>query len=392
LTSAIICRFYGRSGSFREFGAWRVISGKLEPDDVRGQVVVVGATATGTGDRFATPFDRVMPGVKIFATAISNLLAGDGLVRDRVTRGTDAVIAVALPAAAMVLLALSPLWFAIALTTAAFVAWIAALVVAFNEGFWLSFAIPAAAAVSVVVTYGVGRLWVEQRAVERSASETEVLRRFQAPDLLALLARNPRLLEKPVRQQAAILFVDLSGFTGLTESLGPAWTRDLLVELHERIERAATAHHGFVVSYKGDGAMIVFGLPAPQPGDAACAVAAVERLHRDLSSWLGNLPPVALDKLSPRVGGHFGPVVLSRLGSADHQHIAAGDTVNAASRLLEVSKQHNIPIAVSEDLYRAAGLPGTPAEHGLGDVQEIEIRGRAHPMLVRLGSMEAGRG
>jgi adenylate cyclase len=56
-------RFYGPSGSSREFGAWRAVSGALEPDDVRGQVVVVGATATGTGDRFATPFDRVTPGV-----------------------------------------------------------------------------------------------------------------------------------------------------------------------------------------------------------------------------------------------------------------------------------------------------------------------------------------
>src|SRR6516225_5695627 len=136
-------------------------------------------------------------------------------------------------------------------------------------------------------------------------------------------ARSSALLRKPKCHQAAILFVDLSGFTGLTESLGPAWTRDLLVELHERIERAATAHHGFVVSYMGDGAMIVFGLPAPQPLDAACALAAIEQLHRDLSAWLGNLPPVALGKLSPRVGGHFGPVVLSRLGTADHQHIAA---------------------------------------------------------------------
>ena len=225
-----------------------------------------------------------------------------------------------------------------------------------------------------------------------SASETEVLRRFQAPSLLALLAKDPQLLAKPVRQQAAILFVDLSGFTGLTESLGPAWTRDLLVELHERIERAATAHHGFVVSYMGDGAMIVFGLPAPQPLDAACALAAIEQLHRDLSAWLGNLPPVALGKLSPRVGGHFGPVVLSRLGTADHQHIAAtGDTVNVASRLLEVSKQHKTLIAVSEDLYRAAALPGTAAEHGLGEAIEIEIRGRAHPMSVRLGGMDAGR-
>jgi adenylate cyclase len=379
-------RFYGPTGSFREFGAWRAISDELEPDDVRGQVVVVGATATGTGDRFATPFDRVTPGVEIFATAISNLLAGDGLIRDGVTRGVDAVIAVALPAAAVLLLALRLLWLGIALTTAVFAGWIVALVAAFTQGYWLSFAIPAAAAVPVAVTYGVGRLWVEQRAVERFASETEVLRRFQAPGLLALLTKDPQLLAKPVRQQAAILFVDLSGFTGLTESLGPAWTRDLLVELHALIERTATAHHGFVVSYMGDGAMIVFGLPAPQPGDAAHAFAAVERLHRDLTAWLGNLPPVALGKLSPRVGGHFGPVILSRLGAADHQHIAAtGDTVNVASRLLEVSKQHNAPVAVSEDLFRAAGLPGTAAQHRLGEAMEIDIRGRAHPISVRLG-------
>jgi adenylate cyclase len=382
-------RFYGPSGSFRDFGARRAISGDIEPDDVRGQVVVVGATAQGTGDRFATPFDRVTPGVEIFATAISNLLAGDGLTRNRTTRGIDAFIALVLPAAAVLLLALRSLWLAVALTTFTFVAWVLALIVAFNEGYWLSFAVPAAAAVPVAVTYGIGRLWVEQRAVERFASETDMLRRFQAPGLLALLNKDPQLLAKPVRQQAAIVFVDLSGFTGLTEALGPAWTRDLLVELHGLIERAATDHHGFVVSYMGDGAMIVFGLPAPRPDDAACALAAVKRLHHDLAAWLDNLPPVALGKLSPRVGGHFGPVILSRLGAADHQHIAAtGDTVNVASRLLEVSKQHHAPIAVSEDLYRSAGVPGTAIENGLGETMEIDIRGRAHPVSVRLGGLD----
>jgi adenylate cyclase len=117
----------------------------------------------------------------------------------------------------------------------------------------------------------------------------------------------------------------------------------------------------------------------------------VQRLHRDLTAWLDNLPPVALGKLSPRVGGHFGPVILSRLGAADHQHIAAtGDTVNVASRLLEVSKKHNAPIAVSDDLWRAAGLPGTAIEHGLGEAMEIDIRGRAHPVSVRLGGLVMG--
>jgi adenylate cyclase len=195
---------------------------------------------------------------------------------------------------------------------------------------------------------------------------------------------------KPVRQQAAIVFVDLSGFTGLTEALGPAWTRDVLVGLHELIERAATAHHGFVVSYMGDGAMMVFGLPAPQPGDAANALAAVAQLHRDIAEWLQTLPPVARGKLAPRFGSHFGPVILSRLGAADHQHIAAtGDTVNVASRLMEVAKQRGAPIAVSEDLCRAAGAPGGAAALDLGAPVAIDIRGRAEPLSVRFAGLGA---
>jgi hypothetical protein len=46
---------------------------------------------------------------------------------------------------------------------------------------------------------------------------------------------------------------------------------------------------------------------------------------------------------------------------------------------------------VSEDLFRAAGLPGTAAEYGLGEAMEIDIRGRAHPISVRLGGRDAGR-
>jgi adenylate cyclase len=383
-------RFYGPSGSFKDFSAWQVVAGTLDPDDVRGHVVVLGATATGTGDRFATPFDRTTPGVEIFATAISNLIAGDGFVRDRATRAVDAVIAIVLPGVAVLLLALRSFWLAVLLTTLGFLAWIVALVVAFNAGYWLSFAVPAAAAVPIAVTYGIGRLWVEQSATQHMVAETDVLRRFQAPGLRALLDKDPQLLMKPVRQEAAILFVDLSGFTGLTEALGPAWTRDVLVGLHELIERAATAHRGFVVSYMGDGAMMVFGLPAPQPGDAANALAAVSRLHRDITEWLRSLPPVARGKLAPRFGSHFGPVILSRLGAADHQHIAAtGDTVNVASRLMEVAKQHGAPIAVSEELCRAAGAPGEAVAVDLGEPVAIDIRGRAEPVSVRFGGLGA---
>lgn len=143
---------------------------------------------------------------------------------------------------------------------------------------------------------------------------------------------------------------------------------------------------GLVVDYMGDGAMIVFGLPAPSPGDACRALRAVAQLQESISVWLAQLISVARDRLAPRVSGHFGPVILSRLGATSHQQIAAtGDTVNVASRLLEIAKDHHAEIVVSEDLYRAATeTPDVLRERRNDIVADVAIRGRARPILVRI--------
>ena len=289
----------------------------------------------------------------------------------------------------MLLLALRPFWLAIVLTTLAFLAWIAALIVAFNAGYWLSFAVPAAAAIPIAVTYGVGRLWVEQRAVQRMATETDVLRRFQAPGLLALLEKDPQLLMKPVRQQAAIVFVDLSGFTGLTEALGPAWTRDVLVGLHELIERAATAHRGFVVSYMGDGAMMVFGLPAPQPGDAANALAAVARLHRDIAEWLANPAAGRARQARGALRRPFragDPVAPRRRRPPAHrrdrryrQRRQPPDGSRQAARRPDRGERGPLP----------CGASGAAVAFDLSEPVAIDIRGRAEPLSVRFGGLGA---
>jgi adenylate cyclase len=54
-----------------------------------------------------------------------------------------------------------------------------------------------------------------------------MLQAIQAPGLGKWLARHPDFLALPVRQDAAVIFIDLSGFTGLSEILGPnSTTRD----------------------------------------------------------------------------------------------------------------------------------------------------------------------
>jgi adenylate cyclase len=379
-------RFYGPKGSIRTISASRALTGELDPEDVRGQAVMIGVTATGGGDAFATPFDRATPGVEVLATAVSNVLAGDALIRNDVVRRIDASFAVGLPIAIVLLLAIPRIAVALGLIMLTFSGWLALNWLAFLQGYWLSIALPAAASIPVAIACGLTRLGMEQHISRRLASEGAVLRRFQPPRLMEVLIRDPQFLATPVHQDAAIIFVDLSGFTFVAESLGPAWTRELLAALHERIETSVAGEQGFVLSYMGDGAMMIFGLPSPSPGDADRALRAVRSLDLSLSTWLASLPPIARERLTSRIGAHFGAVILSRLGAAVHQHIAAtGDTVNVASRLVEVAKNLKARIVVSEDLFRAAlREPGAEDRNGFGHPIDVSIRGREQPILIRL--------
>ena len=380
-------RFYGPQGSFKRISALQVLRGELDPETLRGKVVVVGVTATGASNSFATPFDRVAPGVEVFATAIGNLMAGDGLTRTPSTRRLDAAAAVALPVLMIALMAMRRAATGFALANLVFVLWLAGVFLAFVNGYWLSIAAPLASVVPLTIGFAAARSIVERRAGTKIAAERSTLARFQSPLLLDQLQREPDFLEKPVRQDVAVMFLDLSGSTGAVEALGPERSRDLLSAMQTLVEGEVTAHGGVVITYMGDGVLAVFGLPKPRSDDAARALATVEALHESMTAWLANLPPAARERLDFRIGLHFGPAILSRLGSPTQQQITAtGDTVNVASRLLEVAKEQYCRIVVSEDLFEAASAmaPLANIDPGLYAPLIVSIRGRAGDLPVRL--------
>ena len=382
-------RYYGPAGSFRRISAADVLRGGFEPQSMRGQIVVVGFTATGVGDTFATPFDRVSPGAEIFATAISNLLNGDGLARTASTRRIDAAAAVGLPVVMIAFMAMRRPAIGFAIAGFIFVLWAAGVFLAFVNGYWLSIAGPLASTAPLCIGYAGARYIVERQAAGRIAAEKAMLAKFQSPLLIDHILREPRFLQEPVRQDLAVLFLDLSGSTGVAEAHGPEWTRDFLSAMQTLVEREVTAHRGIVISYMGDGVMAVFGLPKPQSDDAARALIAVESLHQSVSAWLADLTPAARDRLDFRIGLHFGPAVVSRLGSPTQQQITAtGDTVNVASRLLEVAKQQHCRVVVTEDLIQAVGGALRPASVNLElfSPLTVSIRGRTGPLQVRIRS------
>jgi adenylate cyclase len=376
-------RYYGPRGGFPHISAAKFLEGGVDPNLVRKQIVLLGVTAIAAGDFYPTPFDREMPGLEIVATAVSNILAGDNLIRSRWVRKVDAAATCLLPCLTVLLLSMHRIYRGLALAAALNLAWLGLAVLTFAEGYWLNVAGPLAAVVPITVAYGAARLSIDRFVVNRLSAHRAALSSFHS-SLHDLVLKTPGYLEKPVEQPLAIVFVDLSGFTGLSELLGPKWTHDLLADLQSLIEREVTSYDGHVLNFMGDGALAAFGLPAPRESDASRALLAVFGLRKAISGWLDVLPMVASTRLGVRVGGHFGPAVVSRLGPDDHQYITAtGDTVNVTSRLLEAAKELKRPIVVSEDLVEAANLPGLP-EPGLEDESsEISIRGRAQTIRVR---------
>ena len=376
--------FYGPAGSISTFSAADALDGKLPADAITGKVVVIGATVTGGGDVFPTPFDPILPGVEVMSTAITHLVAGDGMVRDSRTRQADAGIATALPVLLVALVAWrrSALGFVIICLTV--IAWAMLNLAAFANGYWLSAALPIAAALPPAIIFGAAELWRDRRRARHFADQSERLQRIEAPGLGEWLARDPAFLAEPVRQNASVVFIDLSGFTGLSEAVGPAMVREILSGFFELIDEEVRLLGGAITSFMGDGAMILFGLPTPAADDAARAAACAVRLADRTRLFLAGHPELRRRKIGFKLGAHCGPIVASRLGTGDRQQITAtGDTVNVAQRLMEVAASRGAELAFSASLLDAAGPDAILLQTGrLAGPFETKLRGRSGGIAI----------
>ncbi|MHB0768391.1 CHASE2 domain-containing protein [Bradyrhizobium sp. 5.13L] len=378
---ALPITYYGPRRTIRTVSAQSIFDGTLSRAAIENRIVVIGASVAGGGDVYPTPFDSLMPGVEVISTAITHLVAGDGIVRDGRVRIADALAAILLPMLLVALLAWRRSALGIVATAVVMIAWAGLNVLAFTHGVWLNAATTLVAAVPPVTIFAGVQLWAGSRRTQYFAAKSRSLAQFQAPAVQEWLARDPDFLSKPVRQHAAVVFIDLSGFTGLSERTDPDVLRDFLKAFHALIEKTAVDCGGMITGFLGDGAMILFGLPRAMPDDAARALKCAIHLHRSVERWIASLPIAIGKQLGFKIGAHFGEIVASRLGES-HQHITAtGDTVNVASRLMEVAAQNGAQLALSDTLLDAADFHGTPAGVLTGPLL-AQVRGRSGVVTV----------
>ncbi len=157
-----------------------------------------------------------------------------------------------------------------------------------------------------------------------------------------------------LRRPPAVCFLDITGYTQLTEERGDEAAADLAETLATLVRRSSQEHGGQPVKWLGDGVMFYF----PDPGNGV--VAALEMVEG-----------VAAHALPPaRVGIHAGPVVFQE---GDY----FGRTVNIAARIADYARPGEV--LVSQEVVDAIdGAPVTFTQIGPVELKGVSGTIRLH--------------
>jgi adenylate cyclase len=174
-------------------------------------------------------------------------------------------------------------------------------------------------------------------------------------------------------RQVVALFCDLRGFTQLSEQKLPYDVVFLLNRYFAIVGEAVESSGGVVDKFIGDGAISLFGIAAPF--DEACrqALAATVKIAAGIETLNQSFSAELETPLRIAMGLHGGPAIIGRIGHGKATSLTAiGDTINTASRLEGMAKEHDVELAVSAEIVEQAGFSFKGHEK-----QALAIRGRA---------------
>jgi adenylate cyclase len=212
------------------------------------------------------------------------------------------------------------------------------------------------------------------------------LSRYFSPSIVKLLSEQDEALGAVRRQNIAVLFADIVGFTSMSERMEPEAVVALLRDFHQRMTAEISASNGMVEKYIGDAILAVFGVPDAGPDDAANALQCAPRMLDALESLNAERTAAGAPALEIGIGLNYGPAVLGDVGSAQAMSFTViGDTVNTASRLQSLTRTLKTPLVVGDPVVAAvrAGSTATATlADQLRDQGEQSLRGRAQPIRV----------
>jgi adenylate cyclase len=377
--------YRGKARTFPYVSAADVIRGRVAPEEIRDKIVFVGAVATGIFDLRVTPLESVFPGVEVHANIVDNVLRGDFIVRPEWAALLDifsllflgVVFGIVFPRSRPVLGAV--------LMGGAFVGHLYLNTLAMVEwGYWLNVIYPSILIPTSYLGVSIFKYIHEEREKRKIKGAFQF---YVTPTVVQQILKDPESLKLGGEKKVlTVLFSDIRGFTGMSESLPPEGLVHLLNQYLTEMTRVVFRHDGTLDKYIGDAIMAIYGAPLPQEDHPlrACLTALdmMEELRLLQARWSAEgRPPIDIG-----IGINTGEMVVGNMGSERRfDYTVIGDEVNLASRLEGLNKQYGTHIIISEFTHALV-------EDALfcRELDLVRVKGKAKP--VRLFEVVAARG
>ncbi len=182
-------------------------------------------------------------------------------------------------------------------------------------------------------------------------------------------------------RDAAIMMLDIRGFTTLTAGLAPRRIVALLTSLHARVIPAVRRHHGVIDKFLGDGIMATFGAVQPSERAAAEALAALEAVLAEAAQWQTEHAADLAGRLELHGAVVAGTVVFAVVGAGDRlEYTVIGEAVNLAAKLEKQNKIEGTRALTTQATFDRAVAQGfVPSRPAVPRVNRL-VAGAAAPV------------
>ncbi len=326
--------FCGTPGDFDSaISVVDLLSGAVSAEMFEGKIVLIGAYAAGLQDSYVTAADhsQTMYGVEYQANAIQALLWGE--YKREVGDPLQLAILFLVLVVSIIGFWKRPVWVSTILWIFLSGGCLILCRILYGAGLVLHVLwIP----LGVTVLY-IGCLAINYNLAARERRQvTRTFKRYVAPEIVnEILEEGTKSLELGGKlTNIAVLFVDVRGFTTMSELLEPTQVVEILNRYLSLISDCILRNGGTLDKFVGDAAMAFWGAPLPQEDYVMHAVRAAmdmvegsKKLSKELMERYGRT-------VSFGIGIHVGDAVVGNVGSPERMdYTAIGDTVNTASRL-----------------------------------------------------------
>ncbi len=143
-----------------------------------------------------------------------------------------------------------------------------------------------------------------------------------------------------VARDAAIVNIDIRGFTPLTRSLTPEGLISLLTEYQGRMVRVIRRHGGVVDKFQGDGILATFGAVEESDTFAADALRALEDVIAEADAWNAERRRAGVFEVAVGAAAAAGGIVAGVIGDEERlEYTVIGDPVNLSAKLESHTKR-----------------------------------------------------